>query len=103
DNIVKLSDEAVVKFGKGVKEEEAKNQRRASELIDPNIVRVPIIYQFFIKERGYLVLEYMHGSVLAPVENLLPIDRITNILAHLAKTRNSIPGAISGGVPCGIR
>jgi len=39
--LVKISDEVVVKFGRGVSLEEAINQKKAFELLDSNIVRVP--------------------------------------------------------------
>ncbi|RDL33130.1 uncharacterized protein BP5553_08569 [Venustampulla echinocandica] len=70
NNVIKLSDKAVVKFGIGVTEEEAKSQRRAYELIDHSVVRVPSVYRFFTKEElGYIVMEYMEGRVLEPVED----------------------------------
>ena len=60
NNVVKISDNVVVKFGVGVKEEEANNQKRAYELIDHNIVRVPFVYRFFTKDQlGYIVMKYM--------------------------------------------
>lgn len=69
--IVKLSDKTVVKFGWGVTAEEANNQRRALELLDNSIVRVPEVYRYFSRsnakgdpESGYLVMEYIHGEVL---------------------------------------
>jgi serine/threonine protein kinase len=103
NHVVKLSEKAVVKFGIGVKEEEATSQRKAYELIDSNIVCIPLVYRFFTKgQYGYIVMEYMEGRVLEPVEDSLLIDRITHILAYLATIRSSIPGALGGGASAGI-
>ena len=69
--IVRLSDKTVVKFGWGVTAEEADNQRRAFELLDNSIVRVPEVYRYFSRsnaksdpDSGYLVMEYIHGQAL---------------------------------------
>ena len=98
NKVVKLSDIAVVKFGVGVKEDEANNQKRAYELVDHSIVRVPFVYRFFSKEGlGYIVMEHMQGRVLKPVEDPSLMDRITYVLTHLAKIHHSIPGALGGG------
>ncbi|TVY13934.1 hypothetical protein LARI1_G009324 [Lachnellula arida] len=103
NHVVKLSEKAVVKFGIGVKEEEANSQRKAYELIDKNIVCIPSVYRFFTKgQHGYIVMEYMKGRVLEPVEDSLLMNRITYILAYLATIRSSIPGALGGGVSTGI-
>ena len=40
DKVVKMSDQAVIKFGVGVKEQEANSQRIAFTLPNSNIVRV---------------------------------------------------------------
>ncbi|KAG9236668.1 hypothetical protein BJ875DRAFT_455860 [Amylocarpus encephaloides] len=50
----------------------------------------------------YIVMEYMEGRVLEPVEDPSQICKIADILARLAKIRSSTPGALSGGVSCGI-
>ncbi|KAH8674407.1 kinase-like domain-containing protein [Tricladium varicosporioides] len=101
--VVKLSDEAVVKFGIGVKEEEAKSLKRAYELVDHNIIRVPFVYRFFMKEQqGYIIMEYMQGRVLKSIEDPVLMKRIADILAYLTSIRGSTPGALGGGVSCGI-
>jgi hypothetical protein len=51
-NVVRLSDDLVVKFGWNVTAEEASNQRRAFELLDRNIVRVPQVYRYFSQSNG---------------------------------------------------
>ncbi|KAL5317343.1 hypothetical protein ACEPPN_014438 [Leptodophora sp. 'Broadleaf-Isolate-01'] len=103
NHVVKLSEEAVVKFGIGVKEEEAKGLRRAYELVDHDIVRIPLVYRFFIKaQQGYIVMEYMQGRVIKPVKEPGQIERIADILAYLTTIRGSIPGPLGGGVSIGI-
>ncbi|PVH85952.1 hypothetical protein DL98DRAFT_511042 [Cadophora sp. DSE1049] len=76
-NVVRLSDDAVVKFGWNVTAEEACNQRRAFELLDRNIVRVPQVYHDFTlsngqgwPDSGYIVMEYIHGKLLGEDETL---------------------------------
>jgi serine/threonine protein kinase len=103
NHVVQLSEKAVVKFGIGIKEEEANSQRLARDLIDNTIVYVPSIYRFFTKgRRGFLVMEYVHGRVLEPIEHYLVIDRINQILTYFTTIRNSFPGALGGEVSCGI-
>lgn len=85
-------DQAVVKFGVGVKEEEANNQRRAYELLNPSAVRIPRVYRFSVDERfGYLVMEYMKGQVLDPLDDLDCIYKIVYMLAQLAEINSCIP------------
>ncbi|KAH6710812.1 hypothetical protein BKA61DRAFT_612471 [Leptodontidium sp. MPI-SDFR-AT-0119] len=95
NHVVKLSEEAVVKFGIGVKEEEAKGLRRAYELVDHDIVRIPLVYRFFIKaQQGYIVMEYMQGRVIKSIKEPGQIERIADILAYLTTIRGSIPGPL---------
>ncbi|XMA08967.1 hypothetical protein WAI453_001758 [Rhynchosporium graminicola] len=102
-HVVKLSEDAVVKFGLNVKEEEATSLRRAYELVDQDIVRIQIAYRFFIKaQQGYIVMEHMHGRVLQPVEEPVVVRRIADILAYLTTICGSVPGPLGGGVSCGI-
>ena len=55
--VVKVSDSMVMKFGLGVREEEADIQRLARELADPTIVRIPLVYRFFTREtEGFLLM-----------------------------------------------
>lgn len=60
--VVKVSKQAVIKFGIEVTESEAKNQRGVYLLLDPSIVRVSQIYRFFTKgQHGYIVMKYIKG------------------------------------------
>ncbi|KAK0100153.1 hypothetical protein ONS95_008492 [Cadophora gregata] len=103
NHVVKLSEEAVVKFGRGIKEEEAKSLRRAYELVDHDVVRIPFVYRFFTKaQQGYIVMEYMRGRVIEPVEDHVLIERIADVVAYLTTIRGSVPGPLGGGVSSGI-
>ncbi|EXJ84284.1 hypothetical protein A1O3_04951 [Capronia epimyces CBS 606.96] len=64
NQVVKLTEDLVVKFGFLIREDEAQNQAKAHELLDPSIVRVPRVYRYCMdSERyGYIVMEYMHGE-----------------------------------------
>ncbi|CZS96541.1 uncharacterized protein RAG0_05821 [Rhynchosporium agropyri] len=73
-HVVKLSEDAVVKFGLNVKEEEATSLRRACELVDQDI----------------------------PVEEPVVVRRIADILAYLTIICGSVPGPLGGGESCGI-
>ena len=101
--IIKASEQAVIKFGIGVTESEANNQRGAYSLLDPSIVRVPQVYRFFTKgEYGYIVMEYVKGQVLIPLEDPHLIYRVAQILAYLATLSYHIPGPLMSGIPRGL-
>lgn len=101
--IVKVSEQAVIKFGIGVAESEANNQRGAYRLLDPSIVRVPEVYRFFTKGRyGYIVMEYIKGQVLDPLEDQRLVHRVAYTLAHLAEISCRIAGPLESGVPRGL-
>lgn len=101
--VVKISDRAVVKYGEGVREEEANNLRRAYVLLDRNIVRVPRVYRFFIHGRlGYLVMEYIDGRIVEPPEYPALANRVAPILNHFKDIRGGIPGPLCGGVSHGL-
>ncbi|KAH8799032.1 hypothetical protein F5884DRAFT_758513 [Xylogone sp. PMI_703] len=83
--VIKISEDAVVKFGWGVTSEEVGNQIKAFELLDRNIVRVPEVYHYFSRESndkmpptGFLVMEYIHGEVFESL-NSDQIDKIAYI------------------------
>ncbi|KAK9850830.1 hypothetical protein MYU51_011403 [Penicillium brevicompactum] len=99
--VIKISDHQVVKYGPDVTKEEFENQRIAHELVDSRIARVPRVYDFFVDERGwgYIVMEFMKGKVIDPLDDVSLIQRIANMLNHFATLRYDIPGSIYGG-PC---
>ncbi|KAG4435103.1 hypothetical protein IFR05_009412 [Cadophora sp. M221] len=81
---IKLSEELIVKFDPGVSVEEADNQRRAFQLLDGSIVRVPRIHDYFTRAdggfvTGYLVMEYIKGDITNSITSY-QIDQIANIL-----------------------
>ncbi|KAL9127499.1 MAG: hypothetical protein Q9175_007718 [Cornicularia normoerica] len=101
--IVKISEQVVIKFGIGVTESEANNQREAYLLLDPCIVRVPRVYRFFTKgQHGYIVMEYIKGEALTPLEDQRLVHRVARTLAHLAKISCRVPGPLRSGVPRGL-
>lgn len=101
--VVKISEQAAIKFGIGVTESEANNQRGAYQLLDPSIVRVPQVYRFFTKgQYGYIVMEYIKGQILTPLEDQRLIRRVARVLEHLAELSCRVPGPLRSGVPRGL-
>jgi hypothetical protein len=108
ENVVKLSEEVVVKFGWGVTAEEADNQRTAFKLLDRGIVRVPKLYRFFTRSdkesllvTGYIVMEYIHGQI-HPSPNNDQINKIAQILSYFSSIQSQDPGPLQGGVSRGL-
>ncbi|MCJ1437623.1 hypothetical protein MMC27_007010 [Xylographa pallens] len=102
NRVVKISDQAVVKFGVGVKEEEAKNQIEAYNLLDRDIVCIPRIYRFFSRGLfGYIVMEYIKGRHLEHLESS-DIHKISHVVAYFATIRESTVGPLGGGPPRGL-
>lgn len=104
--VVKLSVDTVVKFGPGVSKEEADNQRRAFELLDGSVVRVPRIIDFFTwtedgRTTGYLVMEYIDGDISESVSSS-QIDQIVRILSHFSAIQCRRPGPLQTGVSRGL-
>ena len=101
--IVKVSEQAVIKFGIGVTETEAYNQRGAYHLLDSSIVRVPRVYRFFIQgQNGYLVMEYIKGQTLTSLHDPHIMQRVADVLAHLATISYHTPGPLISGIPRGL-
>lgn len=72
DLAIKLSDEAVVRFGIRVKKIEAKNLKGAYD-----IVRIPRVYHFFnCDSLGYIVMKYVKGRDIDPLESPELINKI---------------------------
>ncbi|KAK0836654.1 hypothetical protein LTS02_018091, partial [Friedmanniomyces endolithicus] len=56
---VVIQDGVAIKNGR-VTRQEVENQRRAYQILDTNIVRVPLIYRYFTSEgTDYLAMEYV--------------------------------------------
>ena len=101
--VVKVSEQAVIKFGIEVTESEANNQRGAYRLLDPSIVRVPRVYRFFRHGRnGYIVMEYIEGQTLTLLDNQHTIQRLADVLTHLATISYHVPGPFMSGIPRGL-
>ena len=101
--IVRISEQVVIKCGLRVTESEANNQRGAYLLLDPCIVRVPQVYRFFSYGlRGYIVMEYIKGEILTPLEDPNRIRKVASALAHMQDISRRVPGPLRSGVPRGL-
>lgn len=100
NRVVRISEQTVIKFGPGLSENEAINQQRAYNLVNPDVVRVPRVHRFFTDDvgRGYIMMDYIKGRVIDPLE---PdhISRLVRVLDHFSTIRGDRPGSLSGG-PC---
>jgi hypothetical protein len=107
-HVIQLSDTAIAKFGIGVHEEEANNQRRAFDLLNPHVVRIPRVYRFVHRQNeygvteGYLVMEYIYGSIPSPEHYSNLAARLLPILRQFETIQNSIPGSLGGGPSRGM-
>ncbi|TVY28491.1 hypothetical protein LHYA1_G003458 [Lachnellula hyalina] len=106
--VIKLSEEVVVKFGHDVSAEEADNQRKALELLDNTIIRIPQVYRYFTWTdnststlKGFLVMEFIHGEVLESVDNH-QINQIAKVLSHFSTIQGQRPGPLQTGVSRGL-
>jgi len=99
NKVLRLDAEVVVKYGVGVTKDEAVNQEKARELLDPKIVRVPKVYSFFEDDssRGYLVMEFMEGDLKESISEASEIRKLSAILDHFAGIKSSKPGALGEG------
>ena len=94
--IFKLSEQIAVKCGPAVTAVEADDQRRAFELLDSRIVRVPRVHRYFMYgERGYLVMEYIDGKQIDTLSED-HYTKLTTMLSHFHEIKNDIPGNLSG-------
>ncbi|CAI6341875.1 unnamed protein product [Periconia digitata] len=99
NSVIPLSDLEVVKFGPGVYIEEYMNLQRAYKLLDPSIVRVPQPYRFIRNgEVGYIVMEYMRGTVLGNLTDPCRIEKVGKALEHFSSFQSPDPGPLGGGI-----
>ncbi|KAJ9288395.1 hypothetical protein DTO021C3_3914 [Paecilomyces variotii] len=98
--VVRISEHTVIKFGPGLSKDEAINQQRAYNLLDHDIVRVPRVHRFFTDNmgRGYIMMDYMEGRVIDPLEPDR-IERLARVLDYFLMIEGDTPGSLSGG-PC---
>jgi thiamine kinase-like enzyme len=102
-SVIRISEEAVVKVGYGVYQDEFQNQQKAYEMIDPSIIRIPKVYRYFRKDdTGYLIMEYMNGKELSTVEDPdIFLKPMVEVLKYFEQIRCDTPGAFHGGLPTG--
>lgn len=102
--IIRISDHKVVKWGPDVTQEEFNNQRLAYDLVDSQKVRIPRAFDFFCDERGwgYIVMEYIDGKVIDPLEDIGAIQRVASVLNYFSTLRYNIPGSLYGGACHGL-
>lgn len=98
--VIRISDHAVVKWGLDVTKEEAENQSKAQKLVDSRIVRIPRVYDFFSDDqgRGYLVMEFIEGEVIDPLEEETAVKKVAAVLNYFATLRCTTPGSLCGGL-----
>jgi hypothetical protein len=99
NKVLQLGEKTVVKYGVGVTKDEAANQEKAFELLDPEIVRVPKVYTFFEDDsgRGYLVMEFMEGEVKESISEDSEIYKLSAVLDHFSSIKSSKLGSLGGG------
>ncbi|KAJ5562658.1 hypothetical protein N7461_001419 [Penicillium sp. DV-2018c] len=99
-----ISDHQVVKWGPDVMKEEAENQRIAYELVDNRIVHIPRVYAFFSDEQGwgYIVMEYIEGKVIDPLEDINAIKRLRVCLIISQHCDMTSPGLSLAGSVAGF-
>ncbi|KAK6516394.1 hypothetical protein TWF506_006304 [Arthrobotrys conoides] len=105
-NVVKISNEAVIKFGYCRPDpEEAENLRMAAAILDPiaTLVRVPKFYRYFTHEsRSYLVMEYIEGRTPSESEYEALAEEMNGVLRHFRTLpTGSQPGPFNGGISRG--
>ncbi|KAJ5812927.1 kinase-like protein [Penicillium robsamsonii] len=102
--IIRISDHQIVKCGPDMTREEYENQRIAYGLVDSRIARIPRVYEFFLDERGwgYIVMEFIEGKIIDPLNDVGAIQRIASVLDHFTALRYKIPGSFYGGACRGL-
>lgn len=112
NQLVKISEDLVVKFGLGVRRQEAANQSYARSCADNAILYVPKVFRYFEatltgSNMGFIVMEYVHGvnlHTLDVVESPHLADRTMAAIRHLASIPvppGQGPGPVGGGAAKG--
>ncbi|EXJ82362.1 hypothetical protein A1O3_06175 [Capronia epimyces CBS 606.96] len=99
--VVKLTDQLAVKCGWLLGKDEAGNQAKAYEMLDPSIVRVPRVHRYFMdsKEHGYIVMDLMEGVIKDSIAEGPDQAAMSRILEHFASFKSQKPGPLTGGGP----
>jgi len=101
--IIKVSNDVVIKCGVGVSQQEADNQKKAFQLIDQTIIRVPRVYRYVAWSNiGYLVMEFIDGEQLHDFDDPNICAAITGALNHFANIQSAQPGPLGTGPARGI-
>jgi aminoglycoside phosphotransferase len=91
-----------VKHGR-VSPQEAQNQREASRLVDPELVKVPHVFDFFENDTdGYLVMQYVKSRPDIDYHDRNTINMIADALNHLHSFTSESLGPIAKGEWKGI-
>jgi serine/threonine protein kinase len=102
-SVLRISQDAVVKCGFGITQEEAEDQTQAYHLIDPTIIRVPRVYRYFTRKGiGYIVMEFIDGKPLNLTEDVSTCKKVVKALAHFSRVQNHQPGPLGGGIARGL-
>jgi serine/threonine protein kinase len=102
-SVVKLSEDAVVKYGYGVTQLEAWNQQEAYRQINLSIIRVPQVYRFFSDgDVGYIIMEFINGKELSTFEHPDTfLEPMVKVLRSFEQVRNHKPGPFYEGPATG--
>ncbi|KAF2245198.1 hypothetical protein BU26DRAFT_522297 [Trematosphaeria pertusa] len=108
NQLVKISDNVAVKFGLGVRKQEAQNQSYAHRHVDSTVLYIPQVFRFFRAtlfgfDMGFIVMEYVLGinlDTLNVVEKPHLAERTMEAIQHLAMIPippDQGPGPVGGG------
>jgi hypothetical protein len=110
--LTKISEDLVVKFGIGVRLQEAENQRHARLHVDSTILYIPQVFHFFNHtflgfDMGFIVMEFVSGVGLHTLDlrtDLSIARRTINAIRQLATipmASHQGPGPVGGGAAYG--
>ncbi|KAK5322716.1 hypothetical protein LTR20_006342 [Exophiala xenobiotica] len=108
--VVRLGPKVACKFGTAVREAEADALTFASRHLNPAIIKVPSVFQYFTRPdgewtMGYLVMTLVEGASLEhmpPGEALQHVDRIMRAIQHIHGFCGSRPGPLDRSVARGL-
>jgi serine/threonine protein kinase len=103
-SVVRIFPDTVVKCGYGITENDAINQTKAYELIDPTIIRVPRVLRYFNNnDCGFILMEFIEGRLLETIDDKAPyLQHIARALEHFATIKSEVPGPLSRGLAHGL-
>lgn len=113
DRVVRITSDAVIKFGPGVSRAEALTQDYAYSHIDPTLLRIPRVYRYFTNDSnpswtiGYLVMEFIEGKSLDKFDSAqrshyaATIKTCLEYLWSIPVPSATQPGPVGGGQPKG--